>query len=180
MSQQAATRSQKLQGVLALGGMFGLFALMSPAAAGSLALVGAVAAGKMLGRPTGASGTSNNHSNHACLSVAEASLCAICLKAGDATCRRIESQRHSRNGMGKAQEFDRCRHDCHSRSRRRQYRSNHRGVPPQASRPHNTQLLTQTEPKEPAHSTNPKQWPYQPSVLLSTVECVGQPRQARD
>ena len=41
-----------MQGIVALGGMFGFFALLSPAAAGSLALVGAVAAGKMLGRPT--------------------------------------------------------------------------------------------------------------------------------
>lgn len=64
MSQQAATRSQKLQGVLALGGMFGLFALMSPAAAGSLALVGAVAAGKMLGRPTMPSDQTENGCNH--------------------------------------------------------------------------------------------------------------------
>lgn len=48
---QKVTKAQKLQGVLALGGMFGLFALLSPAAAGSFAVIGAMTAGRILARP---------------------------------------------------------------------------------------------------------------------------------
>lgn len=48
------TKAEKIQGVLALGGMLGLFTLLSPAAAGSFALIGAMTAGRILCRPEAA------------------------------------------------------------------------------------------------------------------------------